>query len=214
MSSRYPLVPAKIDTTCSSTAIGACRPCFSSSTRRSPRSSCAFDTASSSEPNVANASSSRNCARSSFSVPDTDFIALICAAPPTRDTEMPTSTAGRTPDLKRSSCEVDLAVGDRDHVGGDVRRDVAGLGLDDRQRGERTGAQLVAQLRGALEQAASGGRRRRRGTPRGPAGGGAATRSGGTPRPASTGRRRRRARPRRSPSSADRSRNRSRARGT
>ena len=35
--------------------------------------------------------------------PTTDFIALICAAPPTRDTEMPTSTAGRTPDLKRSS---------------------------------------------------------------------------------------------------------------
>ena len=31
------------------------------------------------------------------------LIALICAAPPTRDTEMPTSTAGRTPDLKRSS---------------------------------------------------------------------------------------------------------------
>ena len=107
--------------------------CFSSSTRRAPRSSCAFDTASSSEPNVANASSSRNCARSSFSVPETDFIALICAAPPTRDTEMPTSTAGRTPDLKRSSCEVDLAVGDRDHVRRDVRGDVAGLRLDDRE---------------------------------------------------------------------------------
>ncbi len=35
---------------------------------------------------------------------DTLFIALICAAPPTRDTEMPTSTAGRTPDLNRLSC--------------------------------------------------------------------------------------------------------------
>ena len=61
------------------------------------------DTLSSSEPNVANASSSRNCARSSFERADTDFMALIWAAPPTRDTEMPTSTAGRTPDLKRSS---------------------------------------------------------------------------------------------------------------
>ncbi len=27
---------------------------------------------------------------------------MICAAPPTRDTEMPTFTAGRTPALKRS----------------------------------------------------------------------------------------------------------------
>jgi hypothetical protein len=52
---------------------------------------------------VANASSSRNCARSSFSVPATDFIDLICAALPTRDTEMPTSIAGRTPDLNRLS---------------------------------------------------------------------------------------------------------------
>ena len=29
--------------------------------------------------------------------PATFFIALICAVPPTRDTEMPTFTAGRTP---------------------------------------------------------------------------------------------------------------------
>jgi hypothetical protein len=29
--------------------------------------------------------------------PATDFIALICAFPPTRDTEIPTFTAGRTP---------------------------------------------------------------------------------------------------------------------
>ena len=30
-----------------------------------------------------------------------DFIALICALPPTLETERPTSTAGRTPELKR-----------------------------------------------------------------------------------------------------------------
>ena len=53
---------------------------------------------------MANASSSRNWARSSFSVPATARIDLICAAPPTRDTELPTSTAGRTPDLNRLSC--------------------------------------------------------------------------------------------------------------
>ena len=34
--------------------------------------------------------------------PATCFIALICAEPPTRDTEMPTLMAGRTPELKRS----------------------------------------------------------------------------------------------------------------
>ena len=47
----------------------------------------------------------------------------------------------------------DLTVGDRDHVGRDVRRDVAGLRLDDRQRRQRAAAELVAQLAGALEQA-------------------------------------------------------------
>ena len=50
-----------------------------------------------SEPNWANAASSRNCARSRRSVPATCFIALICALPPTRDTEIPTLMAGRTP---------------------------------------------------------------------------------------------------------------------
>ena len=48
----------------------------------------------------------------------------------------------------------DLAIGDRDHVGGDVRRNVAGLGFDERQRGERSAAQFVVQLGGALQQAA------------------------------------------------------------
>jgi hypothetical protein len=33
-----------------------------------------------------------------LSLPATFFMALICAAPPTRDTEMPTFTAGRTPE--------------------------------------------------------------------------------------------------------------------
>ena len=90
--------------------------------------------------------------------------------------------------------EEDLAVGDRDHVGRDVGRDVAGLGLDDRERRERAAA---AARRSACERAragASGGRRRRRDTPRGPADGAAAARSRGTPRRAWTGRRRCRAR--------------------
>src|SRR5574342_214222 len=37
--------------------------------------------------------------------------------------------------------EVDLAVSDRDHVRRDVGRDVAELGLDDRDRGHGAGAQ-------------------------------------------------------------------------
>ncbi len=53
---------------------------------------------------MANASSDRYWARSSFSVPETFFIALICASPPTRETEIPTSTAGRWSALNRSDC--------------------------------------------------------------------------------------------------------------
>ena len=45
-----------------------------------------------------------------------------------------------------------LAVGDRDDVGRDVGRDVVGLGLDDRQAGHRAAAELVGQLRAALQQ--------------------------------------------------------------
>ncbi len=48
--------------------------------------------------------------------------------------------------------EEDLSVGDGDDVGRNVGRDVAGLGLDDRKRGERTAAELVGELGAALEQ--------------------------------------------------------------
>ena len=39
--------------------------------------------------------------------------------------------------------EINLAVGDRNHVGRNVGRNVAGLGFDERQRGERSAAQFV-----------------------------------------------------------------------
>ena len=42
-----------------------------------------------------NTSISRNCARSIRTVPVAFFIALVCAAPPTRDTDNPTFTAER-----------------------------------------------------------------------------------------------------------------------
>ena len=59
--------------------------------------------ASRSEPNWANASSSRYCESSSRSLPATFRIGVVCAEPPTRDTEMPTLMAGRTPERNRSA---------------------------------------------------------------------------------------------------------------
>src|SRR6187200_2404062 len=56
--------------------------------------------------------------------------------------------------VEQVGLQVDLAVGDRDDVGRDVRRDVTRLGLDDRQTGHRAVAQLVGELRAALEQPA------------------------------------------------------------
>ena len=50
--------------------------------------------------------------------------------------------------------EEDLPVGDRDDVRRDVGRHVAGLRLDDRQRGHRAAAEVVVELDRALEQAA------------------------------------------------------------
>ena len=95
-------MPAKIATTCSSTGHGSYCGWFSVATIRSPRASVRCVAWSSSEPNCANASSSRYCARSSRRRPATFFIAFVCALPPTRETEMPTLIAGRTPEKKRS----------------------------------------------------------------------------------------------------------------
>jgi hypothetical protein len=75
--------------------------CFSTSVMRRPASICAFVLASRSEENCMNASSSRNCASSSLILPETFFIALVCAEEPTRETEIPTLIAGRWPWLKR-----------------------------------------------------------------------------------------------------------------
>ncbi len=48
----------------------------------------------------------------------------------------------------------DLAVGDRNHVGRNVGRNVAGLRFDDRQRRQRPAALFVVQFGGALQQPA------------------------------------------------------------
>ena len=82
-------------------------------------------------------------------------MALICALPPTRLTEMPTLMAGRCR-VEQIGFEENLAVGDGNDVGGNVGRNVARLGFDERQRGERTAADFLVQLGGALQQARCG----------------------------------------------------------
>ncbi len=89
-------------TTCSSIGHGWYCGWLSEATIFSPRVSACWVARSRSEPNWANASSSRYCASSRRRRPATLFIAFVCAEEPTRDTEMPTLTAGRTPEKKRS----------------------------------------------------------------------------------------------------------------
>ena len=92
--------------------------------------------------------------------------------------------------VEQVGLEEDLPVGDRDHVGRDVGRQVAGLRLDDRQRGQRAAAVGVVQLRRTFQQTRVRDRRRRRDTPRGPADAAAAARSRDRPARASRDRRR------------------------
>src|SRR5437868_59129 len=151
MSSRYPSLPAEIAATCSSIGHGWYCGWLSVATIFWPRVSACCVARSSSEPNCANASSSRYCARSSRRRPATFFIAFVWADVPTRDTEMPTFTAGRTPE-KKSSDWRKICVGDGDHIRRDIRRHVTGLRLDHRERGQRAAAQLLVELAGAFEE--------------------------------------------------------------
>ncbi len=66
-----------------------------------------------------------------------------------RDADVDGRTDARVEEVR---LQEDLAVGDGDDVRRDVRRNVAGLGLDDRQRRERTAATRVTELRGALQE--------------------------------------------------------------
>ena len=84
--------------TWSSTAIGWRSDWLSVFTSRSPRASVRWVSGSSSEPNCEKASSSRYWESSSFRRPATLRIGVIWALPPTRETEIPTLIAGRTPE--------------------------------------------------------------------------------------------------------------------
>ena len=96
-SSKYPLVKQYKITASSSTFKIWCKSCFNTSIVRLPLSKRDLVEASRSEPNCVNASNSRNEAKSRRNVPDTFLIALVWAAPPTRDTDKPALIAGLIP---------------------------------------------------------------------------------------------------------------------
>src|SRR5947209_5133636 len=75
----------------------------------------------------------------------------VAADPGHRDADV---DGGADTGVEQVGLEEDLTVGDGDDVGRDERRDVVALGLDDRQTGHRAAAELVRELRAALEQAA------------------------------------------------------------
>ncbi len=168
--------------------------CVRTSVMRRPESSCFFVSSSRSEENCMKASSSRNCASVSLILPETFFMAFVCAEEPTRETEMPTSDGRAQALIEEVGLEVDLAVGDGDDVRRDVRGDVAFLGLDDRKGRKRAASLFLGKLRRALEEAGNAGRRCRPDTLRGLADGARRRDIGGMPLPAWKGRRTRRAR--------------------
>jgi len=99
---------------------------------RCPRSSWALVAASRSLPNWAKAASSRNWARSTLDLAG-DLLHGLDLGGGTDAGDGETHRDGGADALvEEVGLEVDLAVGDRDHVGRDVGRDVAGLRLDDR----------------------------------------------------------------------------------
>ena len=91
-----------METTCFSTAYG-CTAADAAALQARTAGQLGLVASSRSEANIANASIERYCASSSFRVPETFFMALVCGATNT-ETEMPTSTAGRWLALNRSDC--------------------------------------------------------------------------------------------------------------
>ena len=152
--SRKPFVAAKMMAICFSTGIGSYWSCFRISVIRWPRASSAWVDLSRSEANMAKAAISRYCARSRRRRPATAFIAFTCARAADARDRVADVDRGADAGVEEVGLEEDLAVGDRDDVRRDVGGEVARLGLDDRQRGERAPALLVVELGRALEQAA------------------------------------------------------------
>ena len=81
-------------------------------------------------------------------------MALVWAELPTRADGQADVHGGANTGVKQVALQENLAVGDGNHVGGNVCRDVAGLGFDDRQRGQAAAAEFLIEAGGALQQAA------------------------------------------------------------
>ena len=140
--------------TCFSTGSGENWFCFSNSTSRWPRFNCACEALSRSDPNCAKAASDRYCARSSRKragdrAHGFDLRASADAAD--RNTDVDGGTDVR---VEQIAFEIDLSVGDRDDVGGNIGGNVAGLSFDERQSRERSAALFVRKFGGTLQQTA------------------------------------------------------------
>ncbi len=77
---------------------------------------------------------------------------LDLGAPPDPRDRQPHVHRGPNPRVEEVRLEINLPVGDGDHIGRDVGRDIAELRLDDRQRGERAATQLIVELGGPLQE--------------------------------------------------------------
>ena len=153
-SSSLPFVAAYRIATCFSTGSGWYCGCLMISDSFSPRVSWSRVALSRSDANWAKAASARYWARSSLSGAGDLLHRLgLGGRADARDRDADVQR-GPLAGVEQVGLEEDLAVGDRDDVGRDVGRHVAGLGLDDRQRRQRAAAVLVVQPRGALEQPA------------------------------------------------------------
>ena len=151
-SSRPPVVPAQMDTTCRSTGNGAYCGCLSSSTRRAPRSSWACERL---VEVGAEGGEGLQLAELRQVEPQRagDRLHRLDLRRPTDPGDRDADVDGRPhPGVEQVGLQEDLAVGDRDDVGRDVGRDVVALRLDDRQAGHRAAAELVGELRAPLEQ--------------------------------------------------------------
>ena len=152
MSSRLPVVPAQIDTTWRSTGNGLNCGCLSSSTSRAPRSSWRLDArvevgAEGGERLELAELGQVEAQPAGHRAHRLDLRGAADAGHRDADVDGRADTG-----VEQVGLEEDLAVGDRDDVGRDVGRDVVALGLDDRQAGHRAAAELVGELRAALEQ--------------------------------------------------------------
>ena len=151
-SSSLPLVPAQIDATWSSTGNGLYWPCLSSSIRRAPRASCArrrrVEVGREHRERLERAVLREvELQRAGDLLHRLDLRGTTDAGHRDADVD-----GGALVGVEQVRLQEDLAVGDGDDVGRDVRRDVVRLGLDDRQTGHRARAQLVGELRATLEQ--------------------------------------------------------------